>query len=68
MAITNLGLLYVGGMSLLFVFWAYGIISFVLDVKNKFIPLMRRYWRGRQREKEATKREAERRERERQLY
>lgn len=68
MAITNLGLLYVGGMSLLFVFWAYGIVSFVRDVRHKFIPQIRQYLRGRQREKEKAKREAERKERERQLY
>ena len=61
-------LLYVGGMSLLFVFWAYGIISFVLDVKNKFIPLARLYRRGRRRQKEEAEREAEREDRERQLY
>ncbi|EMA49619.1 hypothetical protein [Halococcus thailandensis] len=62
--VTDIGLLYVGGMSLLFVFWAYGLVSFVLDVKNKFIPLTRQYLRGRRREKE----EAEREEREEQLY
>ncbi len=66
--VTDIGLLYIGGMSLLFVFWAYGLVSFVLDVKNKFIPLGRQYLRGRQREKEEAKREAEREEREEQLY
>ncbi|WP_256687718.1 hypothetical protein [Halococcus qingdaonensis] len=66
--VTDIGLLYVGGMSLLFVFWAYGLVSFVLDVKNKFIPLTRQYLRGRRREKEEAEREAEREEREEQLY
>jgi hypothetical protein len=66
--VTDIGLLYVGGMSLLFVFWAYGLVSFALDVKNKFIPLGRQYLRGRRREKEEAEREAERDEREEQLY
>ncbi|WP_049999184.1 hypothetical protein [Halococcus sediminicola] len=66
--VTDIGLLYVGGMTLLFVFWAYGLVSFVLDVKNKFIPLTRQYLRGRRREKEEAKRESEREEREEQLY
>ncbi|GAA0449637.1 hypothetical protein MUK72_10110 [Halococcus dombrowskii] len=66
--VTDIGLLYVGGMSLLFVFWAYGLVSFVLDVKNMFIPLTRQYLRGRRREKEEAEREAEREEREEQLY
>ena len=29
--------------SLLFVFWAYGVVSFALDVKNKLVPAVRRY-------------------------
>ncbi|EMA44985.1 hypothetical protein [Halococcus saccharolyticus] len=66
--VTEFGLFYVGGMSLLFVFWAYGLVSFVLDVKNKLIPLVRQYRRGRRRQKEEAEREAEREERERQLY
>ncbi|EMA41337.1 hypothetical protein C448_12236 [Halococcus morrhuae DSM 1307] len=66
--VTDIGLLYVGGMSLLFVFWAYGLVSFVLDVKNTFIPLTRQYLRGRRREQEEAEREAEREEREEQLY
>ncbi|EMA53686.1 MULTISPECIES: hypothetical protein [Halococcus] len=66
--VSEIGLFYIGGMSLLFVFWAYGLVSFVLDVKNKLIPLVRQYWRGRRRQKEEAEREAEREERERQLY
>lgn len=66
--VTEIGWLYVGGMSLLFVFWAYGLVSFVLDVKNKLIPLTRQYLRGRRHEKEEAERESEREERERQLY
>jgi hypothetical protein len=53
--------------SLLFVFWAYGLVSFVLDVKNKFIPAVRRYRASREEAKEEAKRREEREERERQL-
>lgn len=66
--VTDIGLLYVGGLSLLFVFWAYGIVSFAFDVRNKFVPLARQYIRGRRHEREEREREAEREERERQLY
>ena len=36
--VNELGLFYLGGMTVLFFFWAYGIVSFLLDLKNKFIP------------------------------
>jgi len=61
-------LLYFGGGTLLFFFWVYGIVSFVLDLKNKLIPGARQYWRGRKRLNEEKEKEAEREERERQLY
>jgi hypothetical protein len=54
--------------TLLFVFWAYGLVSFVLDVKNKFIPAARQLWRNRKAEKEQREQEQEREEKERQLY
>lgn len=60
--------LYVGAMTLLFFFWAYGIVSFALDVKNTFIPKGRQYLRGRRKLEEEKRREEEREERERQLY
>ena len=66
--VTELGWFYIGGMTLLFFFWAYGIVSFVLDLKNKLIPKTRQYLRGRRRLKEQKKEEEEREERERQLY
>jgi hypothetical protein len=50
--------------SLLFVFWTYGVVSFALDVKNKFLPGVRRYLENRGERKEEAKR---REERERQL-
>ncbi|CCQ33048.1 hypothetical protein HLRTI_001067 [Halorhabdus tiamatea SARL4B] len=39
--------LYYGGFTILFFFWIYGIVSFALDVKNKIIPGLRAYRRGR---------------------
>ncbi|WP_224335395.1 hypothetical protein [Haloprofundus halobius] len=66
--VNELGLLYIGGVTILFFFWAYGIVSFVLDLKNIIIPKGRQFLRGRRRMKEEQKREEEREERERQLY
>ena len=64
----DFGLLYVGGVTVLFFFWVYGIYAFVRDTKNKFIPLARQYRRGRRLDKEEAQREAEREEHEEQLY
>jgi hypothetical protein len=61
-------LVVVGGYTVLFFFWAYGIVSFLLDLKNKYIPGARQYLRGRRRLKEEKQEEEEREERERQLY
>ena len=66
--VTELGWLYLGGMTVLFFFWAYGIVSFILDIKNKFIPLGRQYLRGRRNIKEEKEKEKEHEEKERQLY
>lgn len=65
---VDLGVLYIGGVTVLFFFWAYGIYAFVRDMKNRFIPLARQYRRGRKRQKAEAEREDEREERERQLY
>ena len=59
---------YYGGFLVLFFFWIYGIISFVLDLKNTVIPGIRQYRRGRSRQKEKKEREQDRDEQERQLY
>lgn len=59
---------YWAGMVVLFFFWAYGFVSFGLDLKNKIIPGLIQYRRGRRREKEKREREEEREEREQQLY
>jgi len=60
-------LVYFGGGTTLF-FWVYGIVSFVLDVKNKFVPgacTLYRNWQAARREDEE---EEERERREEQLY
>lgn len=44
---TLVPILYYGGFTVLFFFWVYGIVSFVLDLKNKIIPGLRAYRRGR---------------------
>jgi hypothetical protein len=66
--VNELGWFYLGGMTVLFFFWAYGIVSFVLDLKNTIVPKTKQYIRGRRRLKEEKKREREREEREEQLY
>ena len=65
---ATVALVYYGGLTVLFFFWIYGIVSFVLDVKNRVLPAVRRYLRGRRVLKEESERERERRERERELY
>ncbi|WP_129113315.1 hypothetical protein [Halegenticoccus tardaugens] len=66
--VTELGWAYLGGMTVLFFFWVYGIVSFALDVKNLYIPKGRQFLRGRRRIKEEKEKEQEREDRERQLY
>lgn len=60
--------LYFGAMTLLFFFWVYGIASFVLDLKNKFLPAVRQYLRHRKEKKKQKEEEREREEKKRQLY
>ncbi|WP_368409345.1 hypothetical protein [Halorussus gelatinilyticus] len=65
---SEAALVYFGAGSLLFVFWAYGIVSFALDCKNRFFPAAARLvanWRARRRERTD---EEEREQREKQLY
>jgi len=65
---SEAALVYFGAGSLLFVFWAYGIVSFVLDCKNKFLPAAAQLianWRARRREQAS---DDEREQREKQLY
>jgi len=40
---TALGWFYIVGVTVLFFFWVYGIASFALDVKRKFLPAARRW-------------------------
>ena len=65
---TLLATVYWGGLLVLFFFWAYGIVSFGLDLKNKIIPGIVQYRRGRRAEKATQEAEQEREEREKQLY
>ena len=65
---SEAALVYFGAGSLLFVFWAYGIVSFALDCKNKFLPAAAQLianWRARRREQAS---DDEREQREKQLY
>lgn len=41
--ITELAWFYVGGLTLLFFFWVYGIVSFARDVRRKLLPAIRQY-------------------------
>ena len=66
--VTTLGWLYLVGGTILFFFWAYGIVSFAFDCKNKFLPAIRTLVANRRAQKEESERESEREEAERQLY
>ncbi|NGM69665.1 hypothetical protein G6M89_11715 [Natronolimnobius sp. AArcel1] len=61
-------LIYYGGLSVLFFFWIYGIVSFGLDLKNTIIPGIRQYRRGRKQLTEQQAAENDRTETEEQLY
>jgi len=65
---TTVGWLYLVGGTVLFFFWAYGIVSFLLDLKNYVVPGVRGLLAERRAEAEAADREAEQLEQERQLY
>lgn len=65
---TTVGWLYIVGVTVLFFFWAYGIVSFLLDVKNYVIPGIRGILAERREAAEAAERERERAEKEQQLY
>jgi len=65
--VTALGWFYLIGGTVLFFFWAYGIVSFVLDAKNKLLPAVRRWLAAREAERAEAESETEREETERQL-
>ncbi|GAA0229929.1 hypothetical protein ACFFQF_13595 [Haladaptatus pallidirubidus] len=65
---VEFGLVYFGAGTLLFFFWAYGIVSFVLDVKNKIIPGLRTLIENRRAQKAEEEREREREDKKQQLY
>ena len=54
--------------TVLFFFWAYGVVSFLLDLKNKIIPGIRQYRRGRKKLDREESQQSEREEKEKQLY
>ncbi|WP_134670527.1 hypothetical protein [Halorussus marinus] len=66
--VTTFGWFYLVGGTVLFFFWAYGIVSFALDVKNKFVPAAKQWRDSRKRARADAEAEAEREETERQLY
>lgn len=68
MAAETVALVYWGGLVVLFFFWVYGIVSFAFDLKNKILPGIVQYRRGRRKLKAEQDEEAEREEREKQLY
>ncbi|MDQ2049601.1 hypothetical protein RBH26_03805 [Natronolimnohabitans sp. A-GB9] len=61
-------IVYYGGATVLFFFWIYGIVSFALDVKNKFVPALKQYRHNRAKRKRRQQQEDERAEKEEQLY
>ncbi|WP_435154573.1 hypothetical protein [Haladaptatus sp. DFWS20] len=65
---VEFGLLYFGAGTLLFFFWAYGIVSFVLDLKKKIIPGIRTLLENRRAKKAEEERERERDDKKQQLY
>jgi hypothetical protein len=62
--VSDAVLVYFGAGTLLFFFWVYGIVSFGLDLKNKIIPAIIQYRRGRQQLEEEEQQEEEREKRE----
>ncbi|MFC4450480.1 hypothetical protein [Halorussus aquaticus] len=66
--VTPLGWFYLVGGTVLFFFWAYGIVSFALDCKRKFLPAIRAWLSARRSAEREAERETERDETERQLY
>lgn len=66
--VTPLGWFYLVGGTILFFFWAYGIVSFAFDCKNKFLPAIRAWVAARRERKRESEREREREDKERQLY
>lgn len=64
--VTTTGWLYLVGGTVLFFFWAYGIVSFALDCKNVYLPALGRAWAERRDRREQAERERD--EEERRLY
>lgn len=60
--VTTAALVYIGAVTVLFFFWIYGIVSFILDIKNKIIPGTKQYLRGRRQQKKQKRKEQEQEE------
>jgi len=66
--VTTLGWFYPVGGTILFFFWAYGIVSFGLDCKNKYVPAIRQFVAARRERRRERDRESEREHEEQQSY
>ena len=66
--VSTVGWLYLVGGTVLFFFWAYGIVSFVLDLKTYIIPGVKGILTERRADAEAAEREREQTEKKKQLY
>ena len=66
--VTTMGWFYVAGVTILFFFWVYGIVSFARDCKYRYVPAIRQFVAARRERKRESERESEREETERQLY
>ncbi|MFC6733267.1 MULTISPECIES: hypothetical protein [unclassified Haladaptatus] len=64
---TTAGWFYLAGGTLLFFFWAYGIVSFARDLKNRFIPALLAL-RGQREESDADDQPAQHDDQRQQLY
>lgn len=60
--VTTAALVYIGAVTILFFFWIYGIVSFILDIKNKIIPGAKQYLRGRRQQKKQERKKQEQEE------
>lgn len=66
--VSTLEWFYLVGTTVLFFFWVYGIVSFVLDVKNIYVPVISSILAERREAARKAEQEEAREEAERQLY
>ena len=65
--VAELAWFYVGGLTLLFFFWVYGIVSFARDVRYRLLPAIRRYRANRSAQAEEAEQAAQEEEERQQL-